>query len=284
VQPAVNIALRAARRAGQIIVQALDRLDRVHVDEKSAADLVTSIDRRAEREIAEILADAYPRHGIIAEEGGTLRASESGASWLVDPLDGTTNFVHGIPHFAVSIALVEGHRVTHGVVFDPIRNEVFAASRGYGAQLNDRRIRVSTCEELANAVIGTGIPYGDKVVDLAAHGAIVADLAPRCRGVRRFGSAALDLCYVAAARYDGYFEMRLKPWDMAAGALIVEEAGGLISDLRGHPDCLAAGEVLCGNRRIYRELLRCVQPHLRLRPQLPPPGPPAQGSAPAAHA
>lgn len=265
-QPVVNIALRAARRAGQIIVQAMDRLDRVQVDEKSAADLVTSIDRRAEREIVEILVDAYPRHGIVAEEGGTLRASESGAHWLIDPLDGTTNFVHGIPHFAISIALVEGARVMHGLVFDPVRNEVFSASRGYGAQLNERRIRVSEREELANAVIGTGIPYGDKVVDLAAHGAMVADLAPRCRGVRRFGSAALDLCYVAAGRYDGYFEMQLKPWDIAAGALLVEEAGGFISDLRGHPDILGSGDVLCGNRRIYRELLKSVQPFLRLRP------------------
>ena len=204
-QPVVSIALRAARRAGTILMRHFDRLDRVVVEQKGEHDLVSAVDRESEDAIIEVLRNAYPQHGVLAEESGASIASESGYTWVIDPLDGTTNFLHGIPHFAVSIALVRGSRVEHGVVFDPIRNEVFSASRGYGAQLNDRRIRVTTRSELDTAVLGTGIPFRDADNVLPRYQPMLEAMARRCRGIRRAGSAALDLAYVAAGRFDGFW-------------------------------------------------------------------------------
>ena len=263
-QPAVTIALRAARRAGTILMRHFDRLDRVVVEQKGEHDLVSAVDRESEQAIIEVLRNAYPQHGVLAEESGASIESESGYTWVIDPLDGTTNFLHGIPHFAVSIALVRGSRVEHGVVFDPIRNEVFSASRGYGAQLNDRRIRVTTRSELHTAVLGTGIPFRDTDKVLPSYLPMLEAMARRCRGIRRAGSAALDLAYVAAGRFDGFWEIGLKPWDIAAGALLVEEAGGLVSDFAGDPRFLESGNVLCGNIKIYKEMLKTLHMHARV--------------------
>ena len=261
-QPAVTIALRAARRAGTIIMRHFDRLDRVVVEQKGEHDLVSAVDREAESAIIDILRNAYPQHGVLAEESGESIESRSGLTWIIDPLDGTTNFLHGIPHFAVSIALAKGNRIEHGVVFDPVRTEAFTASRGYGAQLNERRIRVSTRGDLDSAVLGTGIPFRNVDKVLPMYMPMFDAMVRRCRGIRRAGSAALDLAYVAAGRFDGFWEIGLKPWDMAAGAVLVEEAGGLVSDFSGNPLFMESGNLLCANVKIYKEMLKALHPHL----------------------
>lgn len=258
--PMLNIALRAARRAGQIIVRALDRVDILLVEEKQKNDLVSQVDRAAEEAIIDTLRHSYPDHAIVAEESGASGDSEY--TWIIDPLDGTTNFLYGIPHFAVSIALRHDQRIEQAVVLDPIRNEEFTASRGVSAQLNGRRMRVSKRPHLESAVIGTGIPYRAVAEDLDAYMEMLKALTQQCRGVRRGGAAALDLAYVAAGRFDAYFEVGLKPWDIAAGALLIEEAGGLISDLTGHSRHVECGNVACGNPKCHRELLAALEPFL----------------------
>jgi myo-inositol-1(or 4)-monophosphatase len=259
-QPMLNIALRAARRAGQIIVRALDRVDILQVEEKQRNDLVSEVDRAAEDAIIETLHRAYPDHAIVAEESGAT--GEGAYTWIIDPLDGTTNFLYGIPHFAVSIALRHRDRIEQAVVLDPLRNEEFIASRGVGAQLNGRRMRVSKRNHLELAVIGTGIPYRAVAQDLDAYTNILKDLTRTCRGVRRGGAAALDLAYVAAGRFDAYFEVGLKSWDIAAGALLIEEAGGIVSDLGGRSRHIEIGNVACGNPKCHRELLAHIEPYL----------------------
>ena len=261
-QPVVTIAVRAARRAGQIILRAFDRLERVIVEEKGEHDLVSEVDREAEAAIIETLRGAYPQHGVLAEESGATHEGSSGYTWIIDPLDGTTNFLHGIPHFCISIALAKGNKVEHGVVFDPIRNEIFYASRGYGAQLNDKRIRVSQRNEMNAAVLGTGIPFRDVDQYLPAYLPMLDAMSRQCRGIRRMGSAALDLAYVAAGRFEGFWEIGLKPWDIAAGVLLVEESGGLVSDLAGKSRHMETGNILVANKKIYKEMLRALRPHL----------------------
>lgn len=258
--PTLNIAIKAARRAGQIINRASLDLERIKVGVKQQSDFVTEVDRAAEAAIIEILREAYPGHAILAEESGT--SGPDGGSeyqWIIDPLDGTTNFIHGFPQYAVSIALAHRGVVTHGVVFDPGRNELFTASKGAGAYLNDKRLRVSKRNRLEEALIGTGFPY--RMFDHAeAYIAIFRELTRRTAGLRRPGAASLDLAYVAAGRLDGFWEFGLSPWDMAAGTLLISEAGGLVGDLAGEADFLATGNVVAGTPKVFSQLLQVIGP------------------------
>jgi myo-inositol-1(or 4)-monophosphatase len=262
-QPMLTIALKAARKAGEIIARATDKLDTLVVEEKNANDFVSEIDRAAEREIIYHLKKAYPDHAFLGEESGETGDASSEYRWIIDPLDGTTNFVRGIPHFAVSIGCEYRGQLEHAVVLDPIRGEEFTASRGRGAQLNGRRIRVSPRKSLDGALIGTGILHKSRCEEyLPAYMQSLHQVAEKTAGIRRAGSAALDLAYVAAGRLDAYWELKLKPWDIAAGALLVREAGGLVSDFNGGNDYMQSGNVVCGNPKCLKAVLQIVQPHL----------------------
>lgn len=256
----LNIAVRAARSAGDAIVRASEYVGDLEVTAKSRNDFVSEVDRRAEDEVIHHLRKAYPDHAILAEESGS-HAGESEYEWIVDPLDGTTNFLHGFPQYAVSIALRHRGRLDQAVVYDPMRQDLFTASRGGGAQLNGRRIRVSKQRGLEGALIGTGFPFKKKeYLDayLASFKAVFQDTA----GIRRPGSAALDLAYVAAGRLDGFWEIGLSPWDMAAGVLLIQEAGGLVGDFGGGEDYLETGNVVAGNPRLFKALLQTIRPHM----------------------
>ena len=268
-QPLANMALRAARRAGQIIARAVDRVDLITIEEKARNDLVSEVDRQAEAAIVEILHKAYPEHSILGEESGRIVEGSEDATWIIDPLDGTTNFLHGFPHFAVSIACRSRGRIEHAVVLDPLRDESFVASRGHGAQLNGKRIRVTRTDRLSGAMVGTGIPFrGDEKV-LDAHLRMLKAIALEARGIRRAGSAALDLAYVAAGRLDAFWEIGLKPWDMAAGALLVTEAGGLVSDFAGGAAYLDSGNIVCGNPKCFKAVLQAVAAHATVEMKAP---------------
>ena len=256
--PMLNIAVKAARRAGTIINRATQDLDLLTVQRKGNHDYVSEVDKMAEQAIVEILLEAYPDHAILAEEGGAQGKSEY--VWIIDPLDGTTNFLHGLPQFAVSIALQHKGLLTQAVVFDPTRNELYSATRGGGTYLNDRRLRVSKQTRLEDALIGTGFPYHDYSF-LDSYLKIFKDLVPKVAGVRRPGAASLDLAYVAAGRYDGFWEAGLKPWDMAAGILLIQEAGGLVTDFAGGEDVLGSGNIVGGNPKIFAQLLNIIQAH-----------------------
>ena len=260
--PALNIAVKAARRAGQIINRASLDVDSLTVTTKQQSDFVTEVDKAAEAAIIKILQDAYPQYGILAEESGEIPGKGAGESfqWIIDPLDGTTNFIHGFPQYAVSIALAEKGQITQAVVFDPSRNELFTASKGAGAFINDRRIRVAKRVKLQDALIGTGFPYRS-FTNIDAYMGIFRELAEKTAGMRRPGAASLDLCYLAAGRTDGFFEIGLSPWDIAAGALIISEAGGLISDFSGESDYLKTGNVVAGSPKIFAQLLKVVSNH-----------------------
>jgi myo-inositol-1(or 4)-monophosphatase len=261
----VNIALAAARKAGEIIARAADRLDLVEVGRKSGNDFVTEVDMAAEREIVLQLRKAYPDHLILAEESGASgeAAKAGGYQWIIDPLDGTTNFVHGIPHFAVSIACVRDGRLEHAVILDPVRREEFTATRGAGAQLNGRRIRVSTRPGLKEAVLGTGIPFREPSIRyLPAYLRTLEQFASRSAGIRRAGAATLDLAYVAAGRLDGFWEIGLQPWDIAAGALLVQEAGGLVSDFDGGNSWMDSGRIVAANPKCLKAMLQVIRPAL----------------------
>jgi len=260
--PTLTIAVKAARRAGNVISRGARDLDRLTVTAKGPKDFVSEIDRAAERAIVDTLLDAYPDHAILAEEG-TAKGDNADAEnvWIIDPLDGTTNFLHGFPQYCVSIALAQKGQVTQAVIYDPVRNELFTATRGRGAYLNDKRIRVTKRLHMADALIGTGFPY-TKFEHLDAYIAILRDLMQQSSGLRRPGSAALDLAWMAAGRYDGFFETGLKPWDMAAGCLLITEAGGMVSDLKGSDTYLKTGHVCTGNPDIHTQLLKIIAPHL----------------------
>ena len=262
-QPLANMALRAARKAGQIIVRALDRVDRVNAEQKGKNDWVSDIDRAAEAAIIETLLTAYPDHGFLGEESGHREGHDGHTTWIIDPLDGTTNFLRGIPHFAISIACRQHGRLEHAVVFDPLRDEAFVASRGYGAQLNGKRLRVTRLPSLDGAIIGTGIPYRQKAAHLQPYLGMVGAITQDAADLRRAGSAALDLAYVAAGRFDGYWELGLKPWDIAAGALLVTEAGGLVGDLSGGNQFLQQGHIVCGAPKVFKGLLQKIAPHVK---------------------
>lgn len=259
--PMLNTAVKAARRAGDIIMRHLDRLERLAIEAKGRNDFVTEVDRLAEAEIIRVLRRAYPDHTILAEESGQVAPGAGDYRWIIDPLDGTTNFLHGYPQFAVSIALEHKGRLTQAVVFDPCKNELFTATRGAGAQLNERRIRVSKTAALADSLLGTGFPFkSHQYLDVWI--ASFRDLLLATRGIRRAGSAALDLAHVACGRFDGFWEFGLSPWDMAAGSLLIQEAGGLVSDLAGEQGFLQSGNIVAGNPRVFPELLRHIQRHL----------------------
>ncbi|MEP5763102.1 MAG: inositol monophosphatase family protein [Halieaceae bacterium] len=262
-EPMTNIALRAARKAGDIIARATEDIDHIDVESKGANDYVSEVDRAAEREIIYHLSKAYPDHAFLGEEGGASGNEDSEYRWIIDPLDGTTNFLRGIPHFAVSIACEYRGKMEHAVVVDPIRREEFVASRGRGARLNDRRIRVSKRKSLDGALLGTGIPFRARHSEhMAAYASSLETLAASCAGIRRAGAAALDLAYVAAGRLDAFWEIGLAPWDIAAGSLLVREAGGLIADFNGEEGYLESGNIVCGNPKCFKAVLQVTRPAL----------------------
>ncbi|MBB3167959.1 inositol monophosphatase family protein [Simiduia aestuariiviva] len=264
-EPMLTIALRAARKAGELIERAMERVDFVAIEAKGQNDFVTEIDRAAEKEVIYHLRKAYPDHNIRGEEGG-FNEGKSGTSeyeWIIDPLDGTTNFIHGIPHFAVSIACKRKGVIEHAVVYDPIKREEFTASKGKGAMLNGRRIRVTSRRGLEGGLIGTGIPFnGWALENMNPYLAALQEIAGQTAGIRRAGSASLDLAYVAAGRFDGFWEMNLNEWDIAAGVLLVREAGGLISDFKGGNSYLENGNVVCGGPKVFKPLLQIVGGHM----------------------
>ena len=255
----LNTAVKAARRAANIITRATRNLDVVAVREKAANDFVSEVDREAERVIISTLHEAYPGHAILAEESGASGASEY--QWVIDPLDGTTNFLHGFPQYCVSIALEHRGIVTQAVIYDPVRNDLFTGSRGRGAFLNDARIRVSKRMHLKSGLIGTGFPFKE-LAHLESYMAMLRDVMKGSAGVRRAGSAALDLAFVAAGRLDGFWEIGLSRWDMAAGSLLITEAGGLVSDLEGNDGWMQSGNIVAGTPKVFVELLQLLAPHL----------------------
>jgi myo-inositol-1(or 4)-monophosphatase len=257
--PMINIAVKAARRAGRVINQAAGNLDVLTVRHKSLNDLVSEVDRGAEEAIIDTIRTAYPDHAILAEESGAAGKSEY--VWVIDPLDGTTNYLHGLPQYCVSIAVQHKGVLAHAVIFDPTRNDLYTASRGRGAYLNDRRMRVSRRIKLIDGLIGTGFPFR-MFEHMDAYVAMMKDLMGKTAGIRRPGAAALDLAAVAAGRLDGFWEIGLSPWDMAAGALMILEAGGLIGDLEGEERYMQRGHVVAGNPKIFAQLLQAIGPHL----------------------
>ncbi|MFW5969329.1 MAG: inositol monophosphatase family protein [Halofilum sp. (in: g-proteobacteria)] len=254
-QPMLNIAVRAARSAGDLIARRMERLDSIAVETKQRNDYVTEVDREAEARIIQTLQRSYPDHGILAEESGRQEGNDY--VWIIDPLDGTTNFLHGFPHFAVSIALANRGRLEQAVIYDPMRQDLFTASRGDGAALNDRRIRVSARRGLEGALLGTGFPYRDDQPG-DAYMAILREFMKRSAGIRRPGSAALDLAWLAAGRIDGFWEAGLQPWDIAAGALLIREAGGIVGDLWGGDDYMTSGNVLGANPKVFHAMKQVI--------------------------
>jgi myo-inositol-1(or 4)-monophosphatase len=254
----VNIAVRAARRAGELMVRQLNQLESLRVVEKARNEFVTQVDQAAEAAIIEVIREYYPDHAILAEESGASGDNEY--QWIIDPLDGTTNYVHGFPVFSVSIAVARNGEIEHGVVYDPLRQEIFTASRGQGAQLDGRRIRVSKRTTIQQSLVATGFPYRANLKYLDRYLEMLKVVMQESAGVRRPGSAALDLCYVAAGRVDAFFEFGLAKWDIAAGALMIREAGGRISDFHGTDGYLESGNVVAGNPKTYAALSRMLAP------------------------
>lgn len=261
-QPLLNIAIRAARRAGEVIVRGMNRLHRLDIRAKGQNDFVTEIDTQAEQEIIDIIRKHYPDHAVLGEESGQSGGpADSEFLWIIDPLDGTTNFVHGFPQFAVSIGVQRRGRMEHGVVYDPLRQELFTTSRGEGAQLDGKRIRVSNHLGLDRALIGTGFPYRANIQYLDSYMAMMRVVMQATAGIRRPGAAALDLAYVAAGRLDAFWEFGLSPWDTAAGTLLITEAGGLVGTLSG-AEYKQQGHILAGTPKVYAPLLEALAPHV----------------------
>ncbi len=254
--PLLNIALTAAKKAGNVMLQNFERLDSIHASSKGLQDFVTDVDRKAEHEIIAIIHKAYPDHQIIAEESGLHKGNQD-YTWYIDPLDGTHNYMRGLPHFSVSIGIQCKGKLEHAVVYDPIRREIFTASRGQGARLNERRMRVSSVIKLENSLIGTGFPVRSPQ-RLPSALQVFNQLMPQLSNIRCAGSAALDLAYVAAGRLDAFLEVDLHAWDMAAGALLVKEAGGYVSDWRGGENYLSNGSIIAATTKILPELMRIV--------------------------
>ena len=253
--PVLTIAKRAALGASRILLRHFDQLERLTVTEKRPSDFVSEADVQAEQDIIQILRKTYPDHGILAEEGN--RIPDKDFEWIIDPLDGTTNFIHGMPQLCVSIGIKHFDRLEHAVIYNPIHDELFTATRGGGAHLNDRRLRIAQRKDLDGALLGTGFPFRDfSYLDtyLATFKAFMLKTA----GIRRPGSAALDLAYVAAGRYDGFWEFNLKPWDLAAGALLVQEAGGVATDFTGDQGFLENGNIVAGNLRVHAQMLHII--------------------------
>jgi myo-inositol-1(or 4)-monophosphatase len=258
--PMLTTAVKAARRAGNVINRGARDLDVLTVKTKGPKDFVSEVDHAAEAAIVQTLHAAYPDHAILAEEG-TAKGSNAEAEhlWIIDPLDGTTNFLHGFPQYCVSIALQHRGHITQGVIYDPVRNDLFTATRGRGAFLNDRRIRVSRRQHLREALIGTGFPFR-RGNNLDLYVQMMRSMMVETAGIRRPGAAALDLAYVAAGYYDGFWEVGLNPWDVAAGSLLIVEAGGLVGDLGGDEDYLYGGQIIGGNPRIFAQMVKLLSP------------------------
>lgn len=259
--PMLNTAIKAARRGAAVINRATFDLDRIGVTEKYFNDFVTDVDKSAEAAIIEVLKTAYPDHAILAEESGASANlhDENEYVWIIDPLDGTTNFIHGYPQYCVSIALQHRGVITQAVVYDPTRNEMFTASKGAGAFLNEKRVRVTRCDKISAALIGTGFPSRD-LSGLEQYMDMFKVMTPKCQGLRRAGSAALDLAYVAVGRFDGFFEKGLAPWDIAAGSLLVTEAGGIVGNFSGEADYLHKGDVLAGTPKVFGQMVHLLSP------------------------
>ncbi len=255
--PLQTIAVRAARAAGDTIMRATENMDKVRADVKGRNDFVTDIDRRAEQRIIETIQKTHPDHAFLAEESGES-GENSEVQWIIDPIDGTTNFVRGMPHFAISIAAQIKGKVEVGVVYDPVREELFTAARGSGAQLNGKRIRVSEARNLDQTLLATGFPFRS-MSQFDEYMTLFSKLYPKCGDMRRAGSAALDLAYVAAGRFDGFFEFGLKWWDIAAGSLLVAEAGGIIADLKGNPNFKQSESILAANPKIFKAILSQIK-------------------------
>lgn len=263
-EPMLSIAVRAAERAGTFIERESINVDRITVEQKSRNDFVTEVDRKAEAMIIEALSKTYPDHGFIGEESGDTNA-DAEYLWIIDPLDGTTNFIRGIPHYSVSIACMHKGKLIHGVVHDPVKRETFSASRGAGAFVNGRRMRVSKIRGLEGALLGTGIPFSNRKQEhIPPYLATLSDLLPETAGVRRAGSAALDLAYTAAGRFDAFWEVGLSKWDMAAGILLLTEAGGLVSDFKGGVNYLETGNIVAGSPKCFKAVLKTVNQHFSI--------------------
>ncbi len=255
--PMLNIAVRAARSAGTIIARGFESQDDLKTEAKGANDFVTKIDKEAEAAIIAKIKQSYPDHSFVCEESGVLEGDEN-YKWVIDPLDGTTNFIKGIPHFSVSIALFVKGKCEQAVVFDPIRGDLFTATKGNGAQLNGYRIRVGSAKELSASILATAFPFKQKET-FADYLPSFSDIFSQAGDIRRTGSAALDLAYVAAGKFDGYWESGLKPWDIAAGMLLVQEAGGLVVDYKADGDSLKTGEVVAGNPKVVRLIAKALK-------------------------
>jgi myo-inositol-1(or 4)-monophosphatase len=258
--PMLNIAVKAARRAGAIINRASQDIGTLTVKSKNFNDFVSEVDIAAERAIIDTLKDAYPTHGFLGEESGST-SNESDYIWIIDPLDGTTNFLHNFPQYCVSIALQHKGEITQAVIYEPNRNDLYTATKGRGAFLNDKRIRVSKCDKLQESLIGTGFPFRD-FKHLDTYMSMFKSMLQKTTGIRRPGSAALDLAYVANGSLDGFWEIGLSPWDIAAGGLLVREAGGIISNLNGKDGWLQSGNVLAASPKIYDAMVETLAPHL----------------------
>ncbi|UDM16927.1 inositol monophosphatase family protein [Vogesella sp. XCS3] len=260
--PMLNVAVKAARRAANVIQRASLNLDTVRVEKKKHNDFVSEVDQAAEQAIIDVILDAYPKHAILAEESGGRGLGTSEYEWIIDPIDGTTNFIHGHPQYCISIALAHRGQIQQAVVYDPNRNDMFTASRGVGAFLNDRRIRVSKRINMNECLIATGFPVVDQSM-LDTHLAILKDVIGKTAGARREGSAALDLCNVACGRVDGFFEFNLKPWDIAAGSLIVQEAGGIVTNMHGEDGWFESGDIVAAPPKVLGQLLPLIAPHVK---------------------
>jgi len=257
--PMLNIGIRAARAAGKVITQNVDRYDPLSIQKKQRNDFVTEVDRKAEAEIVAVLRKAYPDHAFMCEESGLIGDANAEFQWVIDPLDGTTNFIHGLPHYSVSIALLQKNRLFQAVVYDPMRQELFTAGKGEGAFLDSKRLRVSRAGRLEDALLGSGFPYREGQ-DLDFYQRTVRHYTERSAGVRRLGSAALDLAYVAAGRLEGCWLTGLHSWDIAAGALIVREAGGLVNDFEGGDDWMEKGELIAAAPKVHHQMLEVMKP------------------------
>jgi len=259
--PMLTMAVRAARAAGDLIVRYVDRVDTLTISPKGRNDFVSEVDRKAEQEIVGILSKAYPDHAFLGEEGGRHGLPKGEFTWVIDPLDGTTNFLHGFPQFAVSIGLLYRGRIECGVVYDPMRGELFTATRGGGAMLDNRRLRVTKQTTFHGALLGTGFPFKDQRHNDAYFG-MFREFMKDTAGIRRAGSAALDLAWVACGRMDGFWELGLMPWDIAAGVLLIQEAGGIVTDLEGGNRYLETGHVLTANPKLHVLMKEAIAPHL----------------------
>jgi myo-inositol-1(or 4)-monophosphatase len=254
--PMLNTAVKAARKAGAIITRASHDIDKLNIQSKRQNDFVSEVDHAAEDAIISVLREAYPTHGFIGEESGPKNA-DAEFVWVIDPLDGTTNFLHGLPQYCVSIGLLHKGGLNQAVVYDPNRNELFTATKGVGAYLNDRRIRVTKTDHLGDGLVGTGFPFKE-VGGIDEYLRMFKNMTLSCSGIRRPGAAALDLAWVAAGRLDGFWEIGLSPWDMAAGALLIREAGGLVGDLNGEDKFMDSGRIVASNGKLFAAMLKVL--------------------------